>query len=154
MVCNMNTSNDPKARIGGAEDERGTSLIEVLIATLIFTVAFLNIAEMVMYSIMVTRNADMTTTLTAAGVDKLEELRSLDYDDVLLNAVAPGSPQEDPMPGNADVSRMWTIEDNFPYLGMKRITVVTTGVGVSYGTTRTLTLVAFKTESLATDPVQ
>ncbi len=154
MVCNMNTSNDPKARIGGAADERGTSLIEVLIATLIFTVAFLNIAEMVMYSIMVTRNADMTTTLTAAGVDKLEELRSLDYDDVLLNAVAPGGPQEDPMPNNADVSRMWTIEDNFPYLGMKRITVVTTGVGLSYGTTRTLTLVAFKTESLATDPVQ
>ena len=97
----MSTSNDPTAPIGGAADERGSSLIEVLIATLIFTVAFLTIAEMVMYSIMVTRNADMTTSLTAAGVDKLEELRSLDYDDVLLNAVAPGAPQEDPMPNNA-----------------------------------------------------
>ncbi len=150
----MSTSNDPRGPIGSTADERGSSLIEVMIATLIFTVAFLNIAEMVMYSIMVTRNADMTTTLTAAGVDKLEELRSLDYDDVLLNAVAPGSPQEDPMPGNADVSRMWTIEEDFPYAGLKRITVVTTMTNTTFGASRSLTLVGYKTENLASDPVQ
>lgn len=150
----MNTPNYSKARVGNAADERGSSLIEVLIATLIFTVAFLNIAEMVMYSIMVTRNADMTTTLTAAGVDKLEELRSLDYDDVGLTAVAPGGPQENPMPGNADVSRMWTIEDNFPYAGLKRITVVTTMISTTFGATRSLTLYAYKTENLAAQPVQ
>lgn len=150
----MNTPNYSKARVGNAADERGSSLIEVLIATLIFTVAFLNIAEMVMYSIMVTRNADMTTTLTAAGVDKLEELRSLDYDDVGLTAVAPGGPQEDPMPGNPDVSRMWTIEDNFPYAGLKRITVVTAMINTTFGATRSLTLYAYKTENLAAEPVQ
>lgn len=150
----MNTPNYSKARVGNAADERGSSLIEVLIATLIFTVAFLNIAEMVMYSIMVTRNADMTTTLTAAGVDKLEELRSLDYDDVGLTAVAPGGPQEDPMPGNPDVSRMWTIEDNFPYAGLKRITVVTAMINTTFGATRSLTLYAYKTENLAAQPVQ
>ena len=154
MVRNMNTSSYSKARIGNAADEQGTSLIEVMIATLIFTIAFLNIAEMVLYSIIVTRNADMTTTLTAAGVDKLEELRSLDYDDVGLTAVAPTQPQEDPMPGNPDVSRMWTIEDAFPYAGLKRITVVTTMMNTTYGTSRSLTLVGMKTESLAADPVQ
>ncbi len=154
MVCNMNTSIYSKARIGNAADEKVTSLIEVLIDTQIFTIAFLNIAEMVLYSIIVTRNADMTTTLTAAGVDKLEELRSLDYDDVLLNAVAPGAPQEDPMPNNADVSRMWTIEDAFPYAGLKRITVVTTMMNTTYGTSRSLTLVGIKTTNLAADPVQ
>jgi len=151
----MSTSNDSKAPlIGNAADERGSSLIEVLIATLIFTVAFLNIAEMVLYSIMVTRNADMTTTLTAAAVDKLEELRSLDYDDPGLAAVAPGTPQEAPMPGNPDVSRMWTIELNFPYAGLKRITVVTTMMSTTFGLPRSLTLVAYKTANLASDPVQ
>jgi len=154
MVCNMNSANDSRALIGNAADERGSSLIEVLVATLIFTVAFLNIAEMVMYSVTVTRNADMTTTLTAAAVDKLEELRSLDYDDVGLTAVAPGGPQEDPMPTNPDVARMWIIEDNFPYAGLKRITVVATMVNTTLGTTRSLTLVAFKTENLVADPVQ
>jgi len=123
-------------------------------ATLIFTVAFLNIAEMVMYAIVVTRNADMTTTLTAAGVDKLEELRSLDFDDALLAAVAPTEPQENPMPGNADVTRMWTIEDAFPYAGLKRITVVTTMSNAVYGATRSLTLVAIKTSNLSLDPIQ
>ena len=44
MVCNMNFANDSRAPIGNAADERGSSLIEVLVATLIFTVAFLNIA--------------------------------------------------------------------------------------------------------------
>ena len=68
----MNTLTDSKVSIAHAADERGSSLIEVLIATLIFTVAFLNIAQMVMYSIIVARNADMTTTLTAAAVDKLK----------------------------------------------------------------------------------
>ena len=154
MICNMNTRNYAKAPIGNAADEQGSSLIEVLVAILIFTVAFLNIAEMVMYSIVVTRNADMTTTLTAAGVEKLEELRSLDYDDVGLTAVAPTGPQEDPMPGNADVSRMWTIEDDFPYAGLKRITVVTRMVNPSFGASRSLTLYAFKAEDLASDPVQ
>ncbi len=154
MVCTMNPPNSSKARIGNPSDERGSSLIEVLMATLIFTVAFLNIAEMVMYAIVVTRNADMTTTLTAAGVDKLEELRSLDFDDVLLAAVAPTEPQESPMPGNADVTRMWTIEDAFPYAGLKRITVVTTMSNSVYGATRSLTLVAIKTSNLSLDPIQ
>ena len=150
----MNASNDPRVPIGNAADDRGSSLIEILIAILIFTVAFLNIAEMVMYGIMVTRNADMTTSLTAAGVDKIEELRSLDYDDVGLTAVAPSVPQENPMPGNASVTRMWTIEDNFPYAGLKRITVVTAMMNTTYGTDRSLSLVAFKTQSLGTEPVQ
>lgn len=150
----MSTSNYSKAPVGNAADEQGSSLIEVLIATLIFTVAFLNIAEMVMYSIMVTRNADMTTTLTAAGVEKLEEFRSLDYDDVGLTAVAPGGPQENPMPGNPDVSRMWTIEDDFPYAGLKRITVVTTMMSTSFGGNRSLTLFAYKTTNLTSEPVQ
>jgi Tfp pilus assembly protein PilV len=153
MVCNMNTLNGSKARTGNAADDRGSSLIEVLIATLIFTVAFLSIAEMVLYAITVTRNADMTTTLTAAGVDKLEELRSLDFDDAGLAAVAPTDPQESPMPGNPDVSRMWTIEDGFPYAGLKRITVVTTMVNSPYGATRSLTLVAIKTDNLSSDPI-
>lgn len=150
----MNTSNKPRAPVANAADERGSSLIEVLVATLIFTVAFLNIAELVMYSIIVARNADMTTTLTAAAVGKLEELRSLDYDDVGLTAVAPGGPQEDPMPGNADVSRMWTIEDNFPYAGLKRITVVTAMINTTFGATRSLTLHSYKTQNLGSDPVQ
>ena len=154
MVCTMKTPNYSRAPIGKPVDERGSSLIEVLIATLIFTVAFLNIAEMVMYSIIVTRNADMTTTLTAAGVDKLEELRSLHYDDVGLTAVAPTDPQEDPMPGNADVSRMWTIEDDFPYAGLKRITVLTTMRSTTFGANRSLTLVAFKSVNLVSEPVQ
>jgi len=154
MVCNMNIPDTSKARIGNASDERGSSLIEVLIATLIFTVAFLNIAEMVMYAIVITRNADMTTTLTAAGVDKLEELRSLEFDDAGLAAVAPTEPQDNPMPGNPDVSRMWTIEDAFPYAGLKRITVVTTMMSTTYGATRSLTLVAIKADNLSTDPIQ
>ncbi len=154
MVCNMKTSNYPNAPVANAADEQGSSLIEVLVAVLIFTVAFLSIAEMVMYSIAVARNADMTTSLTAAAVDKLEELRSLDYDDVGLTAVAPTDPQEDPMPGNADVSRMWTIEDDFPYAGLKRITVVTTMMNTTFGASRSLTLVGYKTENLASDPVQ
>ena len=154
MVCNMNTPNDPKARIGNATDERGSTLIEVLIATLIFTVAFLNIAEMVMYSVTVTRNADMTTSLTAAAVDKLEELRSLDFNDAGLTAVAPTDPQEDPMPTNPDVARMWIIEDDFPYAGLKRITVVTTMMSTTFGANRSLTLVAIKADNLSTDPIQ
>ena len=154
MVCNMNDPTYSKTSIGNAADERGSSLIEVLVATLIFTIAFLNIAEMVIYSVAVTRNADMTTTLTAAAVDKLEELRSLDYDDAGLAAVAPTGPQEDPMPTNPDVARMWTIENDFPYAGLKRITVVSTMVNTTYGTTRSLTLVAFKTQNLVSDPVQ
>jgi len=58
------------------------------------------------------------------------------------------------MPGNADVTRMWTIEDAFPYAGLKRITVVTTMSNAVYGATRSLTLVAIKTSNLSLDPIQ
>ena len=133
--------------------QRGFIFIEVLVASAIFIIAFMSISEMVLNSIKLAKNAEFTTTASMLAQQKLEELRALAYDDPGLTAVNTGSPQEDPVVGYPDMSRLWIIEDDLPYAGVKRITVTVSARRSAYGGTRATTLASFKAASLLTEPV-
>jgi len=137
-----------------AASHQGSTFVEVLVASAIITIAFAAITQTVLTGIMVTKNAAFTTTATLLARDKLEELRSLPFDDPDMVAVDPGgTPQEDPVPGQPEMSRLWIIEDDVPYVGMKRITVTVSASRAVVGQSRTITLGTFRTGNLATEPV-
>jgi type IV pilus assembly protein PilV len=114
----------------------GFTLIEVLIAITIFAVGLLAVAAMQNSAILMNSKAGKLSNLSTWGMDKIEELSALPYDDPWLQAA--GNP-----PGGMDSAGNthrevspdgyytidWTIVDNNPLTNIKNITVTVTGRG-------------------------
>ena len=126
-------------------EERGVGYIELLVASLIFLFFALGLSEVILTSLKVNQNSDFTTQAATLAMQKLEELRQLAYDDPDLQPTNPGSPQEDPVPGFPEMTRLWTIEEDAPVPGVKRITVTVTAQWGNLGPPRSVTLRTFRT---------
>jgi len=103
--------------------EAGLSLVEMLVALVMVTIVSLGASQLVLSSAEIVRDAGYTTTASMLAMEKIEELQQLDYDDDLLAA---GEYSDDEIPSFEDYTRQWTIEDDTPSAGLKRITVVVT----------------------------
>ena len=66
-------------------DQRGFTLIEILIAITIFAIGILAVASMQISSINGNADAQRITDASTIAQDQLEELMALDYNDPLLN---------------------------------------------------------------------
>ena len=66
-------------------DERGFSLIEVMIALAIFSIGILGVASMQILSVNYNSHARRTTEGTSLGVERMERLMTLPYADADLN---------------------------------------------------------------------
>lgn len=66
-------------------DEKGFTLLEVLIAVIILTVALLGLSSMNVYTIKYNDNAKRNTAAVALAQDKLEALKNLSFTDSALN---------------------------------------------------------------------
>jgi len=71
----------------GKTDERGFSLIEVMIALAIFSIGILGVASMQILSVNYNSHARRTTEGTSWGVERMERLMTLPYDDADLDPV-------------------------------------------------------------------
>ena len=69
----------------GKTDERGFSLIEVMIALAIFSIGILGVASMQILSVNYNSHARRTTEGTSWGVERMERLMTLPYADADLN---------------------------------------------------------------------
>lgn len=107
-----------------SKKENGYTLIEVLIALTIFAVGMLAVAGMQTLAIRMNSTAGKLTNLSTWGMDKIEELSALSYDDSLLDSA--GNPHQEIL-GNYTIS--WTIIDDNPVTNTKNITVTVTGQG-------------------------
>jgi len=104
--------------------EGGFTLIEVLIAITIFAVGLLAVAAMQNSAILMNSNAGKLTNLSTWGMDKIEELSALSYNDPLLEEA--GNPHEE---FSGDYTISWTVIDDNPLTSTKNITVTVTGRG-------------------------
>lgn len=94
----------------------GYTLIEVLVAITIFSIAVLGFA---MSTISVIRGNKSTYNVTIANAlaqDKLEELKALP------SSITSGGPVTDTISGQA-FSRSWTVTANSPITGVRKIAV-------------------------------
>jgi type IV pilus assembly protein PilV len=109
-------------------NEKGVTLVEVMIALLIFTVGILAVADMQVSSLrsMAATNKGMYDTAVAGA--RLEEILSKPYDHPSLRDVDDGYDESTPDHGPFAIQPTgstieWEVDDDFPVPGTKRITV-------------------------------
>jgi type IV pilus assembly protein PilV len=121
------------AAAGRCKQEKGYTLIEVMMAISILAVGMLAVASMQTSGIRVNSTAGHITTRATWAQDRIETLMALPYSDSRLDAG-----DHDPEPtalGNYTVS--WVVVDDNPVNNAKLITVTVTG----YGSTTVLTAI-------------
>jgi len=126
-----NTNTD--AQMAKMRKEDGFTLIEVLVALSIFAVGLLAVAAMQNSAILMNSSAGKLTNLSTWGMDKIEELSTLPYNDPWLETA--GNPPGNDSAGNThqevsgDYTISWTVIDDNPLTSTKNITVTVTGRG-------------------------
>lgn len=121
----------PKAcpcRILHVHHIRGLTLIEVMIALMIFSVGILAVASMQSHGMRSTTSARQRLGDTTALVRQLELLMALGYDHAQLLDGDNGFSPEHPDHGPVDIVRSgstleWEVADNAPVAGVKHILV-------------------------------
>jgi type IV pilus assembly protein PilV len=104
-----------KYRKNYANNEKGFSLLEVLISIVVLSIGLLGVANMQVVAIRINDNANRLTQATTITQDKVEELMALPFDTLTSN--------EDTNEGYAV---QWQVDDNAD--GTKTINVNTTWV--------------------------
>jgi len=121
------------AQMHKLKKEGGFTLIEVLIAITIFAVGLLAVAAMQNSAILMNSSAGKLTNLSTWGMDKIEELSALPYNDPWLETA--GNPPGNDSAGNThqevsgDYTISWTVIDDNPLTSTKNISVTVTGRG-------------------------
>ena len=108
-------------KIKTKRENRGFTLIEVLIAMAIFSIGILAIGHLQLISINSNARARMHTEGYTWVGDRIERLTTLSYDDDDLTAGNHGPVAE----GTYAIS--WNVQDDTPLTGTKAITVTVTG---------------------------
>ena len=101
-------------------DEKGFSLIEILIAMTIFAIGVLALAEMQVTAIRGNAFSSSTTDGTTLAQDRIEQLMSLPYDDANLNAGNHGPVTQ----GVYNLS--WDVANDSPVANTKTVNVSVT----------------------------
>ena len=114
--------------------EKGFTLIEVLVAMVVFSVALLGLEKMHLTAIQVNTIANRLTQASTLAQDKAEQLLAMSYDDPLLaDTTAPGSVTSYPNAGHPDPTPpppgytvSWEVDTDVPSTGLKTINVFVT----------------------------
>ena len=109
-------------------NEKGLTLIEVMLALTIFTIGILAVAGMQGVSMKTIGNAHRQTRQSVSAANLIESILVQPYDDPTLkdrdNGYAPGAPDHGPYLMNGSPATIeWEVQDDFPVNGTKRITV-------------------------------
>jgi len=99
-------------------DKKGFTIIEVLVAILIFSIGILAMAALFPMGMRVSYRAQMRTKALSYAMGKIEELRSLPFTDSALTA---GEHTEGNLENRFELS--WEVTDDVPLTGMKYVKV-------------------------------
>ncbi len=120
-------------------NEKGLTLIELLIVCVIIGFAFLGLANLFPVSTAGLNESRMRTTATDFAREKMEELLEIDGASADLNAGTHNDPDN---PIRSSFMRRWTVTDDVPVPDMKRLQVT---VEYPHGEeTRSVTLVSYR----------
>ena len=111
--------------------DKGFTLIEVLVAMVVFSLALLGLGKMHLTAIQVNAAASRLTQATTLAQDKVERLLAMPYNDPLLaDTTAPGSITSYPNAGHPDPSPppegytiTWEVDTDVPSAGLKTINI-------------------------------
>ena len=111
--------------------EKGFTLIEVLVAMAVFSLALLGLEKMHLTAIQVNATASRLTQATTLAQDKVERLMAMPYDDPMLaDTTATGSTTTYPNTGHPDPSPppqgytiTWEVDTDVPSPGLKTINI-------------------------------
>ncbi len=114
--------------------KKGFTLIEVLMAMVMFSVALLGLEKMHLTAIQVNTIANRLTQASTLVQDKAEQLLAMPYNDPLLaDTTAPGSVTTYPNANNPDPSPpppgyaiRWEVDTDVPSVGIKTINIFVT----------------------------
>jgi len=101
-------------------NDKGFTIIEVLIAMVIFAVGILGLTKMQITSINTNADAGRYTEGSTWGVSKIEDIIATAYDDATLNNGTTGTLT------HGIYSVAWTITDSVPIPNVKNINIVVT----------------------------
>ena len=122
-------------------EEKGFSLVEMMVAVCIMAIAFAGLATMEIACINGNSIASNVTMGITLAQDKMEELNSVDYNDPRVDDVNPSNNADLRNDANVDFSetgideegkpggiydRIWNIADDTPSAGQKTIVVLVT----------------------------
>ena len=129
--------------------QAGFTLLEVLIAVVIFTIGILSVNAMQISSINGNSAANIVSESTSWGSDRVESMLAMAYGDAALSdGDADGDAGLNDIDANADgsltspdgrYSIFWNVSDNSPFIGAKTINVIinTQEKGIMKSTTMT-----------------
>jgi prepilin-type N-terminal cleavage/methylation domain-containing protein len=98
----------------------GFTLVEIMIAMLIFGAVVMGLAQAIPQGMSTREKARRLSVATFLAKDQMERLRSVAFSDADLAAGLHTDPNNPVEPG---FRREWTVIDNNPIPGMKRVTV-------------------------------
>jgi prepilin-type N-terminal cleavage/methylation domain-containing protein len=122
MFCHQATETMREKRVS-----RGFTLIEVLMAMAIFSVGILAVGAMQINSANSNTGARIHTEEYTWVVDRIERLTALGYDDDDLDPNDPADPNDFRSVVQGPYTISWTVVDDSPVAGAKRIAVTATG---------------------------
>jgi len=103
------------------QNKRGFTLIEVMVAMVIFAVGILALAGMQSNYISGNARARLQTEATALGAHVIEQLRSLPFDAADLDPFT--NPHQPPAGSTGPYDVQWNVTDNAPVNNTKTINV-------------------------------
>ena len=119
--------NNLKYRKSYANNEKGFSLLEVLISIVVLSIGLLGVANMQVVAIRINDNANQMTQATTITQDKVEELMALPFNAAALaDATPPGEFTTSNEAKPTGYTVQWQVDDNAD--GTKTVNVNTTWV--------------------------
>jgi prepilin-type N-terminal cleavage/methylation domain-containing protein len=134
MEMNKVTAGIETVKRCGKREEDGFTLVEILVAMAILSIAFVALAAMQLTATVGNSTSNKLTTAVSLAQDKMEELISLDYDDDdLLDSNTDNNRDlrsiTDTDNHNDAVGvyrRTWNVADGLPIPGTKTVVVIVT----------------------------
>jgi prepilin-type N-terminal cleavage/methylation domain-containing protein len=122
--------------------DKGFTLVEVLMAMMVFSLALLELGRMQLVATQVNTVAGRLTQGTTLAQDRVERLMTLPYDDPQLadtTAVGTFTSYTDPNPPQGYTIR-WEVDTNAPTAGVKTINIFVTWTNLKAAKTFTLSV--------------
>ncbi|MDY6854101.1 MAG: prepilin-type N-terminal cleavage/methylation domain-containing protein [Thermodesulfobacteriota bacterium] len=106
--------------------EKGFTLLEVLIALAIFSISLLGLASLSVYTVKGNASSKRISSATVLAESQVEAFQNMAFNNANLNPGTrsdPNNPVDEDGNSGGMYTRTWTVTDNTPFSGIKKVAV-------------------------------